>query len=203
MGIQIRAGCVSDLHERVGEWLFVDVGFSAKGRTCGVVEGTGQPQEVTFRDLVNLTTQKAKRNDPKPLNLLLEAPLSVVFDEHGNPTGRSFERRGRGTRYWYSGPAPALIIATGHLLRSLVDSGVQRDVRLFEGFLSFKPRGRKSNHIEDVKELRKAVWNPKQTCIVAPDHIKRHESDRIESAFAFGGMDFGIPPVVCPWPCAR
>ena len=198
MGVQIRAGCLSGLHDRKGEWLFVDVGFSATRRTCGVLKGTGQPCEVTFRELVNLTVQEVKRNDPEPLNLLLEAPLSVAFNKRGNPTGRSFERRGGTPRYWYSGAAPALIIATGHLLRSLVNSGVQRDVRLFEGFLSFKPPNSKSNHIEDVRELRKAVWNSEQDCIVAPECIKLHDSDTIESAFKFGGMDFGIPPVVCP-----
>ena len=197
MGFQIRAGCLDDL-KQMGEWLFVDVGFSATRRTCGVLNGTGQPREVTFRGLVNLTIKEAQRNDAGPLNLLLEAPLSVAFNEHGNPTGRSFERRGRETRYWYLGAAPTLIIATGHLLRSLVDSEVQRDVRLFEGFVSFKSGNRKSNHIEDVKKLRNAVWNLEQDCIVTPENIKLCDSDMIESAFKFGGMDFGIPPVVCP-----
>ena len=91
-----------------------------------------------------------------------------------------------------------MIVATGYLLRSLVDSEVQRDVRLFEGFVSFKSGTRKSDHVKDVNELRKAVWNPKQGCIIAPESIKLCDSDTIESAFAFAGMDFGVPPVVCP-----
>ena len=38
-------------------------------------------------------------------------------------------------------PAPPMIVAATYLLRAVVDSGTWREIRLFEGFASFKPAG--------------------------------------------------------------
>ena len=197
MGLHIRAGCVSEIHNQEGEWLFVDLGFAAESRSCGVLTDEGNPEVVRFGELVNLVVREATQSVSTPLNLLIEAPLSVTFNKNGNPTGRSFEKQGAKTRYWYLQAGAVVTIAAGHLLRALVRSGIQREVRLFAGFVSFKSSKTKSSHTRDVLKLREAVRNPAKARIVTPDQVRRTDSDRVESAFAFAAMDFGIPPVVC------
>ena len=90
MGFKICAGKVSDLRQDSGDWLFVDVGFSSKGKTCGVLKGAGNPELRTFRGMVDLVLQEVQVTG-QPLNLLLEAPLSAAFNQSRNPTGRSIE----------------------------------------------------------------------------------------------------------------
>ena len=198
----IKPGRVQDIYEREGDWLFVDVGFSKNELSCGVLKNDGQPKTVKFGGLVRCVVKEATKETTTPLNLVLEAPLSVTFDKDHNPTPRSCDRRDGKRRDWYHGSAPSLIVATGHLLRDLEDakSRIHREVRLFEGFVSFKPKGVKSNHKRDVKKLRYAVWNPTPEYIVKPDQLPRDECDTPESAFKFAGMDFGTPPVLFPQP---
>ena len=198
MGFQIRAGTVGQITPCSGEWLFVDVGFASRKPTCGVLTSTETAMEVTFSECVDRVVRETRKNCSKPLNLMLEAPLSVAFRQNGNPTGRACEHLNGKHRYWYEQPAAPLIIATGHLLRSLVDAGIQREVRLFEGFVSFKPKGVKSSHTADVITLKNVVWHLTPARIYALDDLKRDVTDRLESAFAFAHMDFGIPPVVLP-----
>ena len=201
MGFKICAGKVSDLRQDSGDWLFVDVGFSSKGKTCGVLKGAGNPELRTFRGMVDLVLQEVQVTG-QPLNLLLEAPLSAAFNQSRNPTGRSIEsidgknRKNRKHRYWYEGPAGNLVVASGYLLRAMLDCEIQREVRLFEGFVSFKPSKTKSSHTKDVKRLRKAAWNPTPDCVFAPCKLRKNDSDTLQSVFKFADMNFGIPPVV-------
>ena len=197
----IRAGRVSDIDKQKGEWLFVDIGFAQEVESCGVLKDTEQPYTVTFRRLVNLVIKEATKKTSKRLNLVLEAPLSVTFTKDRNPTARACDRRGREPRDWYrTGAALSSMTAAGHLLSEVEKkkSRIQREVRLFEGFVSFKPKGGNSDHKKDVQKLREVVWNPTPVCILAPSQLKRNESDRIESAFKFAGMDYKIPPVILP-----
>lgn len=196
MTFQIRAGRTPEISKESGDWLFVDVGFSSKKKSTGILKGDGQPEEVTFSKLVEEVVCETRKNAGRPLNLLLEAPLSAAFNKDGNPTGRLIERKDSRHRYWYENSAPALIVATGHLLRAVVDSGIRREVRLFEGFVSFKEPGKRSSHIDDVLNLRQAVWNPTPTSIVQPSALKRDASDTLEWALKFAGIDYGVPPVV-------
>ena len=39
----IIAGRVADIYPDSGQWLIVDVGFSTRERTCGVLNGGGDP----------------------------------------------------------------------------------------------------------------------------------------------------------------
>jgi hypothetical protein len=89
----IQAGAVTDIRPESGEWLFVDVGFSSAGKTCGVLSGTNAPECVTFGELSKRVVAAGAQAGP-PLNLLIEAPLSVAFNARGNPTGRTIERLG-------------------------------------------------------------------------------------------------------------
>ena len=198
MTIQIRAGTVNEIDRHNGEWLFVDLGFSSKTKSCGVLKGEGQPYNVTFGELARLAKHEAQMNVPSPLNLMIEAPLSVTFNKGGNPTGRACDYKDGKQRLWYMRSAPQMILASGYLLRALVACGIQREVRLYEGFVSFKSTDSKTNHIEDVLALKDVVWNQKKKLIFAPEQLKRSRFDTLESAFAFRGMDFGIPPVIRP-----
>ena len=90
---RIRAGRPWEICMESGDWIIVDMGFSSKKPSCGVAVGGEPPNTLPFGKLVNLVRDEAGRKEAKkrPLNLLLEAPLSMAFDPHDNPMPRSFE----------------------------------------------------------------------------------------------------------------
>jgi hypothetical protein len=122
----------------------------------------------------------------------------VAFNAHGNPVGRSIEKRNNQSRYWYVGLGCSVLVSTTYLLRALLEAPRSREVRLFEGLASFKPQGQKSLHSNDVLKLRKLVWDqrPELGQIVAAEALAISRQDLVVSAFSVAGMDFGVPPVV-------
>lgn len=177
-----------------GRWVFVDIGFSRDKRSCGILVDDSEPREVRYGDLVSRIAREMEKS-LSPLNLLIEAPLSVAFNADGNPTGRKIEKRGTQHRYWYEPAGAAVLLATMHLLRRLHDMRPSREIRLFEGFASFKPQEACSSHADDVLNLRSVVRGEKGI-IVDEDGLKMRDDDILLSAFAVSGMDFGIPAVV-------
>ncbi len=202
MAPRIIAGQVADINEDAGQWLIVDMGFSSTKRSCGVGNDAGEPYVVTFSGLVTLATQEVQRADSRPLNLLLEAPLSVAFQQNGNPTRRICDTYDGQHRDWYVNAGATTLIAASYLLRALHACQIQRDVRLFEGFVSFgRHQGRTRNNAEriaahraDVLALRNAVWYGANAQIFDPGELVQHPN-RIESAFHFLDEDL-IPPVI-------
>ena len=179
-----------------GEWVFVDMGFSKDSKSCGIAVGGCSPCVIRYQDLGSRIAHELK-NASSPLNLLIEAPLSVAFDAKGSPTGRKIEKRREGTRYWYVGAGAAMLLATTYLLRRLYEMHPTREVRLFEGFASFKSTEKPSSHKKDVCDLRSVAWGTsKKGRIVGKDGLKMADNDILCSAFAVSGMDFGIPAVV-------
>ena len=75
----IRAGHITDANRNSGDWVFVDVGFAHAARSCGLLIGDEQPQELSFSKLRTELMEVATATT-KPLNLLIEAPLSVAFN---------------------------------------------------------------------------------------------------------------------------
>jgi hypothetical protein len=75
-----------------------------------------------------------------------------------------------------------------------------RPVRLYEGFVTFKDRMKKSQHCDDVVLLRNFVRNPKANMgsIYSAHELKQDNSDELKSATAIFGLDYGIPPVIKP-----
>ena len=195
----ITSALIGDVRQDSGEWVFVDIGFAKQGKkTSGIAIGDGQPDEVEFASLAPLII-KEMCHGSRPLNLLIEAPLSVAFDAKGNPVGRCIEKRGRATRYWYVGPGCAVLTAATYLLRQLNETVPARQVRLVEGFASFKSGApRKRSHAEDVCKLRDRAWNRAGTKgrVVGPENLRAKRGDCLVSAFKVSGMDFGVPPVV-------
>ena len=200
---RICAGHVADINRDSGQWLFVDIGFSSTQPSCGVLHGAGEPAVVTFGELVTLATEEMQCDGPHPLNLLIEAPLSVAFRENGNPTRRVCDVYQRRNRDWYVNAGATTLIAAGYLLRALHGCPRLRDVRLFEGFASFKNRQERPRnnaeriaaHQDDVLALREAVWNQVNAQLFGPEQLQQQPNDRIVSPFPFLDEDL-IPPVI-------
>ena len=90
-----------------------------------------------------------------------------------------------------------MLLATMHLLRRLYEMDSIREIRLFEGFASFKSKQSRSSHTNDVSRLRGVAWGgSRQGRIVEPEALKMKNDDILLSAFAVAGMDFGVPVVV-------
>ncbi len=193
----IRAGLVSEISSTSGDWLILDIGFSNRTASCGLLINQGTPEELRFNeatkkicDFIHLSA--------KPVNLVIEAPLSVSFDAEGNPKGRSVEKQGGKIRYWYLGLGCTVLVAALYLVRSISDISTNAEVRLFEGFVSFKDRSVSSDHSRDVKLLREVVDSPEKLShfIVDPSSLKMDPTDRLESAFRVAGIDAGVPPII-------
>lgn len=132
------------------------------------------------------------------VNLVIEAPLSVCFSANGNPKGRSIERENKRTRYWYVGLGCAVMVASMYIVRAIADAEPSVPVRLFEGFVSYKKRGIKSDHALDVRLLREVVKDPIafSECIVPADKLRTDRDDELLSAFDVIGLECGIPTVI-------
>ena len=198
----IVPGTVDLAHRDSGEWIFVDIGFSRASRSCGIAIGDSEPQAVCFGELVPRAAAELNKG-LCPLNLLIEAPLSVAFNVKGCPTGRKIEKRGGSSRYWYQQAGAVTLLAATHFLRGLHElasargSRLDRTIRLFEGFASFKQKNAPSSDAVDVAKLRSIVWRESDKgTIVGCEELRMCSGDTLRSAFAVAEMDFGIPPVV-------
>jgi len=132
------------------------------------------------------------------VNLVIEAPLSVAFDAKGNPKGRSVEKQGNKTRYWYVGPGCTVMVAALYLVKAISELSGSAEIRLFEGFVSFKKRNKKSDHSRDVELLREVVDNPVKfsNAIIESEELRMTESDTLKSAFLLAGIDIGVPALI-------
>ena len=87
----IRAGTEQEIRKESGDWVFVDIGFAAEKKSCGLIIGSDSPQNLSFAEMVKRLVGLA-RSKAAPLNIVIEAPLSVAFLANGNPCGRKIER---------------------------------------------------------------------------------------------------------------
>ena len=194
----IRAATTHEATRNSGEWLFVDIGFASKKASCGLLVGDDtKPEEISFAELKERLLEIVSSNQTH-LNLVIEAPLSAAFNEQGNPTGRAIEKRNGETRYSSVGLGCSVLVATTYLLRAIHDTNPVREIRLFEGFASFKKKDAPTSHSQDVLNLRDIAWNSTAAkgVIVEPSALLVSQSDQIVSAFLVAGMDFGVPPVI-------
>lgn len=163
---KIRSGSKKEIN-RLAKYLVVaiDLGFSKSKKSCGVAwkDGkAGQSQSGNFRfgECINKVCCLLKGHSKAVL--IIEAPLSGVFSESGNPVERGdFERQNQSSatvahRYWYSGPGAAMCLAAVFFLQELVCKLPKncREVVLYEGFLTFKRKAKKhSCDAKDAKQL--------------------------------------------------
>ena len=212
MAPKITAGTKDDINKDSGQWMIVDIGFSSTDPSCGVWTDTGteeqEPYVVTFGELVEWVTKEARREDnTRTLNLLIEAPLSVAFQQdNNNPTRRSCDIQGEKHRDWYVNAGGTTLIAAGNLLWELNNCKRVREVRLFEGLVSFKnkedqPESKKERteeHKKDVMKLKNAVWSGEGRDIFTRKALPQTIGHRIESPFHFFFDKDLIPPVIRP-----
>ena len=201
----IRAGTMSELHTREGDWAFVDLGFSRDGKTCGFLHEPATPTSGTepagkalkFGALTKTVVNLARQEGP-PLHLVLEAPLSSAFGADGNPLGRSVEKQGKTTRYWYVGLGCSVLVASLYLLRAVMDAGPAREVRLFEGLVSFKDPTKRSDHVADVEALRTVVWSrgTRGGQFFEPAALTGHPDALVAPTLALLGLDTTPPPII-------
>jgi hypothetical protein len=163
--------------------------------------GETKPVRIQFGDATRRIVDHVKHAD-RETHLVIEAPLSVAFNAKGNPVGRRIEREtieGKTTtRYWHAGLGCSVMVAAMYLVRGMMDATPASPVRLFEGFVSYKERGAKSNDLNDVLLLREVVMDPVKfaDCIMTEDDLRTHPSDEIVSAFRVCGWIGGVPPII-------
>lgn len=145
----------------------VDLGFAGKSRSCGLAwkiqDNERQPERVNFGRCIEEVTEFLSGNNDSVL--IVEAPLSGLFNSSGNPKGRTpFESSvidGQPkTRYWYVGAGAAVSLGAVFLF-ARVSSLVMPEsntVNLLEGFISFKTR--RSDHMEDAVALLNGLRDP-------------------------------------------
>ncbi|MBI5512513.1 MAG: hypothetical protein HY909_02020 [Deltaproteobacteria bacterium] len=138
--------------------LCVDLGFAAEEASCGLAINHEVPTLLTFGACCEEVAARLRSWHPeRPVALVLEAPLSMAFRD-GNPCRRgAFERRDDKARGWYHGTGAPMLLAARTFLARLrqVPLAQDREVTLFEGFVSFK--GERSDHRADAIALRDAV----------------------------------------------
>jgi hypothetical protein len=197
----IGAGTKSQVEWGSGSWIFLDIGFAKGGnKTCGLLFGDDDPKCVEFGECREQIVKQI-RNSTNVVNLVIEAPLSICFDSKRNPKGRFIEKEGGETRYWYVGLGCAVMVAAMYLIRDIHEDGALNTVRLFEGFVSYKNRSRRSTHQRDVSLLRDVVRNPSASLgtIFSPEQLKTDPTtDVLCSAFRVSGLDCGVPAVIRP-----
>jgi len=90
------------------------------------------------------------------------------------------------------------MVAALYLVKTITEISANTEVRLFEGFVSFKESCKKSIHSRDVELLREVIENPNQYSeeIIEPEALKMTSSDTLKSAFLVAGIDTGIPPLI-------
>jgi hypothetical protein len=98
--------------------------------------------------------------------LIIEAPLSGVFSESGNPAERGDFEKGtkrKSNRYWYSGPGAAMCLASIFFLRKLSAMLPKKckKVYLYEGFITGNRKTGK--HSDDAEKLLKCFMRNSQT----------------------------------------
>ena len=118
MKSKINAGDRSQIQWGDGNWVFLDIGFSNRGQTCGLLFGDGLPRSVQFTQAGQMIVEQI-RQSKSTINLVIEAPLSVCFDSIGNPTGRKIEKEAEKSRYWYTGAGCAVMVAAMYLIRDI------------------------------------------------------------------------------------
>jgi hypothetical protein len=117
----------------------VDLGFSGNRRTTGVAWALPfecHAKNQRFGDAANAVAEKCR--SLAEVTLILEAPLSAMFDALGNPQPRGdFERKPQ-SRWWSVGPGAATALSALFFLRRLYSElrTAKTTIHLVEGFVS-------------------------------------------------------------------
>ncbi len=113
----IKAGTKEQLLEKydIVDWLIIDMGFSRDRKSCGIKFNEQDAFEATYSEMTDFVLEHIQVNTRRPLNLMIEAPLSVSFTKSGNPTGRAVDGEGQDSRKWYVGAGAVAALRRIHL----------------------------------------------------------------------------------------
>ena len=90
------------------------------------------------------------------------------------------------------------MVAATYVIREIQDAAPRIPINLFEGFVSYKEKGKKSDHALDVRLLKEVVQQPNhfRDSIIAVEEFRLDPQDKLVSAFAVSGLNCGIPTVI-------
>ena len=199
----IRAGTMKELTDPTGDWCFVDIGFAGKAKSCGYLLATfghdtiDKPFKMTYGELGDTLCSLVVQSGP-PLHLVLEAPISSAFTPQNNPVGRSIEKAGSKTRYWYVGLGCSVLVSSLYLIKRLAELDRNRELRIFEGFVSFKDRNQQSDHIQDVRAMKRVVWSRGADGgdFCEPIALSSANGSMVRSTMELLGLDATPPPII-------
>jgi len=85
-----------------------------------------------------------------------------------------------------------------YLLKAIADAKPQREVRLFEGLVSFKNRDEDSCHKSDVEAMKAVVWSTGEIGgkLCEPIPLPSKGESNITSTLALLGLDPTPPPII-------
>lgn len=154
-----------------------------------------------------------------PVNLMIEAPLSMAFARRsepgeklqgvhqGNPVARAPDRLGNAKhnglppdqrRLWYTQPGSGLMIASCRLIQELITTLDGCEIRLFEGFVSFKEGEGPKGHWRDTCKLWHALPAEDAENRLLSRPIIDSQKHTAQSVLALIGLDSTdeVPPVL-------
>lgn len=175
----------------------VDLGFANNRKACGVASQETRSAEcrvegLNFAQCVERTAEFLLENTDSVL--IVEAPLSGLFESTGNPKGRlPFEKAEGKTRYWYAGPGAAVGLRAIFFFTCLserVNCNYSTTVSVIEGFVSFKTR--RSDDREDARALLKDFRSSREKTYV----VKTKADARAVNFLSFSGLC--LPEDPCP-----
>ena len=118
----IEAGTREQIDWGGGNWVFLDIGFSANRPSSGLAIRDAPPMRTQFADAKRRIVEHITRAN-SATSFVIEAPLSVCFNKNGNPTGRKIEKEtieGKTkTRYWHAGLGCSVMVAAMYLIRAI------------------------------------------------------------------------------------
>ncbi len=195
--------------EDISNWFIVDVGYSSRNQSSGILRVRNN--KYTDKDLQDVGFSKLKKrfndfyeeNKNKKIGLVLEAPLSILFNKDGNPLGRGFEiefseeytKKGNkkiiATRYWYYGAGATVTLGALEFIKRIESLLANDNIYLFEGFVSFKNKDiEKEEHYKDAELLYKAIKNHEL-------HEPINDAEKYKFIGSYLNLEInGIPPII-------
>ena len=157
--------------------------------------------------------------EERAFNLMIEAPLSMAFASRsnsdasprgvlqGNPIARIPDRleatdaNGRTQtqqRLWYTQPASGLMVASMRLIQELAAALEDWEIRLFEGFVSFKEGNEPKGHWRDTCKLWKALPITSDSKLPQSRPVVDPTDGKVESILGLMGCerDNETPPIL-------
>ena len=205
----IIAGTEKQIKKGPDDWLIIDIGNRSRNKSCGVWYTAGKLETVHFGRLKKMTLEIAKDDGRGPLNMVIEAPLSLAKLTNAKLTNGNSARRpcdtypGHSPKDWHHGPGATTLVAALLVLRDLHEyEQRRRQIRLFEGHVAFKTgtdyityyKDAKTHHEADALALKDAIFAGRRREIFTPDRL-RATGLKIESPFPFFDRAL-IPPVI-------